>query len=265
MDRVDLHAVHPGLLAPQSGLAEGVDKLPDHVLGKMVHQHLRVPDVGFVRVRGGPPPFGHDEGRREGFQKALLHKGLQQRRQEHGPAGARADLEEDLCAAVVDLPHDGLDRLEDLGVLVDPLLPDNADERDQAGDEQADVLVLPVPVELPDPLDKARLCLPLDHVGALHGQHDDAVLDLDVPDLPGPEQRFVLRIHKQPSCSILDCYDTVIRYGIIVLYRICRKMQERPQICLPAFLARIRRRRIDDLNEHKNDPKTGPACRRPVV
>ena len=90
--------------------------------------------------------FGHEEGGRQGLQNPLLHEGFEQRRQQHGPAGARAELEEDLGPAVVDLLHDGLHRLEDLRVPVDPLLAHDADEGDEAGDEQAHVLILPVSV-----------------------------------------------------------------------------------------------------------------------
>ena len=69
-------------------------------------------------------------------------------------------------------------------MFIDPFLPDDTDQRNEPGDEQTDILVLPVTVEFFDPFDEARFGLSLDHIRAFHGQHDDAVFDLCLADFP---------------------------------------------------------------------------------
>ena len=82
-----------------------------------------------------------------------------------------------------------------LGMLIDPFPADYADKGDKARYEKADIIVLSVAVELLYPLYKSGLGLPLDHIGAFHGKHDDTILDLYASDFPRAKERFKLRIH----------------------------------------------------------------------
>ena len=202
---MDLHSVGSGLFAQLCGAAEGIDEFRYHFTGEMIHLYARIPDVGLVRIRRGPPPFGGEKRRSCRFQETFFHKRTKDRRQQHRSARAYADLEEDLCSAVMDLADDRLNGFKHFRMLVDPLLADDADKRDQTRDEQADIIVLPVAVEFSDIFDEAALCFPLDHVRSFHREHDYAVLDLNVSDLPRAEQRFVFRIHRSPcDLELLD-------------------------------------------------------------
>ena len=207
VDGVDLDAVDPDLLAAQGRLTERIHELVDHVLRELIHLDVRRPDVRQPLVRRAPPPLGGDDLVGEVADGFVLDERLQQRRQDHGTSRARAQLEEHLRAALMDLIHDFLCRSEDFGVLVHPPFPDDADHRDESRDEQTDVVVHTVLVELFDALREAGLGLPLDHVRAFHRQHDHTVLDLDIAYLPGGKQRFVFRIHMQslPLSNIHKC------------------------------------------------------------
>ena len=57
VDGVDLDAVDADLLAPQSGLSEGVDEPRDHLGREVEHGDVGGPDVRFLRVRRAPPPL----------------------------------------------------------------------------------------------------------------------------------------------------------------------------------------------------------------
>ena len=57
VDGVDLDAVDADLLAPQSGLSEGVDEPRDHLGREVEHGDVGGPDVRFLRVRSAPPPL----------------------------------------------------------------------------------------------------------------------------------------------------------------------------------------------------------------
>ena len=95
----------------------------------------------------------------------------------------------------MDPVDDGFDLVEHLRVLIDPFLPDDADEGDESGDEEPDLVIPAVLIEFVDALDIPRLGFPLDHVRAFHGQHHHAVFDLYVAHLPRRKQRLILRIH----------------------------------------------------------------------
>ena len=195
MHGMDLDTVDPDLLAAQCRLSEGIHELADHLRRELIHLDVRGPDVREAGIRSTPPPLGRDDLVGKVADRFVLDERFQQRRQDHRTSRARAQLEEHLRTAFVDLIHDFLRRRKDLGVLVHPPFSHDAHHRDEPGDEQTDVLIHPVLIELLDALREPGLRLPFDHVRAFHRQHDHTVLDLDVAHLPRREQRFIFRVH----------------------------------------------------------------------
>ena len=205
MNRVDLDSVDPRILAELSALAERVHEPVYHLRSEEVHLYIRSPDIRQVRIRSGPPPFGHYHSGTRLPEYLIAYERLQHGRKDHGSAGSGAELEEDLCSALMYFLYYRFDRLKHFRVLVKPLLSHDADHRDKARYEQPDIVVLSIPVQVLYTFNEPGLSFPRYHVGAFHRQHHDAVFYLYISHLPRCEQRSIFFVHGDPPV----CMDTV--------------------------------------------------------
>ena len=122
------------------------------------------------------------------------------------PAAAHAggELDEELCAGLVELVHEELQLLEHLGILPQPLAPDGVPQGRNTGDNETDVVPCPLQEELRRLLVEltAGQLKPAKEARAAHGAHDDAVFDLNIPDLPGGKQGFIFLFHIQTTFPV---------------------------------------------------------------
>ena len=140
MHRMDLHTVDSGRLAELCRLRKGINDLMDLLFG-----HLRTFDVVC--------PAGALRRRRSQFMRCIEHRLeqctsksiLMQRCDQVGdrPRSAHAgrELDEQLCAGLVQLIHELLKLIEHLFILPQPLSPEGIAHRCNARNDQADIVL----------------------------------------------------------------------------------------------------------------------------
>ena len=194
MDSVNFNAVDPGFLKELGGLCKGFDLIVNFLDGHGAGLDLIVPAVRRGRGGGGDiVKVGNGAG------ELAEHRVLEQKDHRlcdsHGAAHARGELDEQLCAGLMELLHVLLEVLEHLLVLVQPTAADSVLDALHAGQDQADAVLRAVKKEVCRFLIEVARLHPAEQGRAAHGALDDAVLDLNVADLPRRKQGFILGIH----------------------------------------------------------------------
>ena len=199
---VHLDAVDSGVAKHFCAVRERLHQAVDLADGHLAGGHLVRPAVG--------------RGRRRRADLVEVHEGARQRAQKrvgvellHGVGDGEAapetgcELHEHLCPRGVQLLHEGLELLVHGAVLVQPLSADGVVDGLAAGKEQAHVVLGALHEEAGAVTVEVVLLHPAKDVGAAHGRHDNAILDLASADVPWGEQWFKPWIHIVPS--LLAC------------------------------------------------------------
>ena len=194
MDSVNFNTVDPGFLEELGGLCKGFDLIVNLLDGHGAGLDLIVPAVRRGRSGGGDiVKVGNGAG------ELAEHRVLEQKdhglRDSHGAAHARGELDEQLCTGLMELLHILLEILEHLLVLVQPTAADGVLDALHAGQDQADAVLRAVEQEVCRFFIEMARLHPAEQGRAAHGALDDAVLDLNIADLPRRKQGFILGIH----------------------------------------------------------------------
>ena len=212
--RVDLHAVHAGILEQLGGLGEGVHHLVDLLHGQRAGLALGIPAVG-GGGGGGGDVVHVQEGlaqRAEGLVLQHLHHDLVD---SHGAAHAGGELDKQLGAGLVELRQPLGQVLEHLLVLVQPAAAHGVADTLHTRQHQAHVVLGAVQDVVGRFLVEVTGLQPAEQGRTAHRGLHDTVLDLHVADLPGGKQSAVFLVHSvfllifSAYCRILPCYYTV--------------------------------------------------------
>ena len=194
MDSVNFNTVDPGFLEELGGLCKGFDLIVNLLDGHGAGLDLIVPAVRRGRGGGGDIVKVGD-----GAGELTEHRVLEQKDHglcdSHRAAHTRGELDEQLCAGLMELLHILLEILEHLLVLVQPTAADGVLDALHAGQDQADAVLRAVEQEVCRFFIEMARLHPAEQGRAAHGTLHDAVLDLHVADLPGGEQCVVLFVH----------------------------------------------------------------------
>ena len=185
MHCMNFHTVNTGILTQLRGLGKSLDDLVDLLLG-----HLRANDIRCPagRLRTGRCQFV--AGIKDGLDKRTGKFVLMQGTNKFGncPASAHtgSQLDEELGAGLMDFIHEDLQFFKHLGILPQPLTPEDITQGCNAGNDQSDIVV--------GALQKQLCCLfieaaagqfePAEQGGTAHGAHDNAILNLNIANFP---------------------------------------------------------------------------------
>ena len=194
---VDLDAVDAGGAQLLGGLAEGVDHVLDLLDRQRAGHDVLLPAVRHLG-RGGADVLHVHDGAGDLVEDVVLGQLRHPAVDGHGAAHAGGELDEQLCARLMELDHVLFELLEHLVVLVQPLTAGDAQrvaDALHAGQDQAHAVLCAVEQEVSCFLVEVVRLHPAEQGRAAHGTLHDAVFDLHIADLPGGEQCVVLFVH----------------------------------------------------------------------
>ena len=196
VNRVDLNTVNACIAAELRSLCKSLDDLVD-----LLNRHLGALDV--VRParglrRGGSKLVARVNDRlNDSTGKFVLVKRSNKLGDRPGATHSGSELNKELRTGLMYLVHKDLELLKHLRILPEPLAPEGVAQRRDSGNDETYVVsgtleekLCRLTVEM-----TARELKPTEKRRATHRAHNDAVLDLNVTDLPRSKQGFVLFVH----------------------------------------------------------------------
>jgi len=187
VDSVDLNAVNACVLKSLCGLAEALDHVLNFLYGERTGHEGRIPAVR--SLGSGCCCVAYiDDGGCELVEDGVLVQVDHPGSDSHGTAEACSELYEQLCAGLMELFHVGLQFLEHLLVLVQPVSAGHTHgvaDTLHTGENEADALLGSLKQEISCFLVEMAGLEPAKQGGTAHGALDNAVLDLYIADLKG--------------------------------------------------------------------------------
>ena len=209
--RVDLHAVHAGILQELGGLGKGVHHLVDLLHGQGAGFAFGIPPVG-GGGGGGGDVVHVQEGLAHGAEGLVLEHLHHDVVDGHGASHTGGQLNEQLGAGLVELRQPLGQILEHLLVLVQPAAAHGVADALHTRQHKTHVVLGAVEDVIGGLLVEVTGLQPAEQGRTAHGGLHDAVLDLHVADLPGGKQSAVFLVHSvfllifSAYCRILPLY-----------------------------------------------------------
>ena len=194
MNGVNLNAVNACIHKLFGGLCECIDLIVNLFNGHGTGFYLVVPAVRSSRSRCGDI-VKVCYGACKLTEQGVLKKGYHGLCDSHGASHAGCELDKELGAGFVELLHVNGKILEHLVILVQPAAKDRILDALHAGQDKADAVLSAVKQEISRLLIKMAGLHPAEQGCTAHRALDDAVGNLDIADLPGGKQGFILRVH----------------------------------------------------------------------
>ena len=193
---VYLNTVNACVTAELCSLGKRLYNLVDMMLGHLGADDIGCPSGGLLR--GGHELVLGVDNRLDKFADNLILVKLTYKVGDSPRASHTCgELDEELCAGLVDLVHEDLKLLEHLGVLPEPLAPEGVAKRRDAGDDKTYVVIRSLEEELCSLFIKAAAgkLKPAEKRGTAHRAHYNSVFNLYVTYFPRCKQSFILRTH----------------------------------------------------------------------
>ena len=182
---VDLNTVNTGVTEELCGLTESFDHLVDLLNGHGTGGELLCPTVRSLGS-GCAGVLNIDYGACKLVQEVVLCENYHPGGNCHGTAKAAGQLDEELCAGLMELDHVLLELLEHSLVLVQPMTAGHTHgvtDTLHAGEDKANALLGSLEQEVSSFLIEVAGLEPAKQGSAAHGALDNAVLDLYIADL----------------------------------------------------------------------------------
>ena len=198
MNGVDLNTVNTGVSQLLRSLTESFDHLVDLFDGHGTGLDILGPAVR-GSGSGSAGVLNVNDGGSELVEEVVLCENGHPAVDSHGTAEACCQLNEQLAAGLVVLFHVGLELLEHLVVLPQPLAAGDTEgiaHTLHTGEDKADAVLCSVEQEVSGFLIEVVGLQPAEQGGAAHGALNDAVLDLYVTDLPRGKESAVFFVHE---------------------------------------------------------------------
>ena len=225
VNSVDFYAVNACVTQHLCGLTKVVNHFLNFLNGKRTGGELFVPTVGGCGC-GCTAVLYVNDGRCNLVQDGVLSEESHPGGDCHGAAEACCQLDEELCAGLMELFHVGLQFFEHLLVLVEPAAAHGITDTLHAGEDEAYAVLSSVEQEVCSLLIEMAGLKPAKQGGTTHRTLDYAVLDFAFTNLKGGKQRAILFVHWLLPFfywfSIKRCHHREI---LCILSRLCNQFE----------------------------------------
>ena len=217
---MDFHTVYTGVLAELGGFCKGFDDFVNLLFGHLGTFDIVCP-AGFLRRGRCKLMGGVDDGLYKRTGELVLVQRCDKLGDCPGTSHSCGELDEQLCACLVDFVHEYLEVAEHFLVLPEPFAPESITQGSDAGDDQTYIVVRSFEKQLCSLLVEvaAGQFKPAEQRCTAHGTHDNAVFDFHIADFPRCKQRFVLfvrSVHESSSFPMMLYFELLI----ISVYRV---------------------------------------------